>query len=184
MKTGFTLLELTIAVAIATVVLITLSSIFIAQYNLYSLSGLGADINFSVTNILRAMEKLGANASTVVSTRVFGQTNFVSNESTLILALPAIDQNNNPLTSSDFMVIFRDTNDNKKLYLQIDADATSSRHDLTKLLSNLTDALQFSYNKSNPADATVIEIFVSLKKAFKNTAKEKGGRTTIFLRNK
>lgn len=178
------MLELVVAMAIAVIVLVSLSSIFIVQYNLYSLVGLGADLNSSVTNILRTAQDLGANASTVVSRRVFGQTDFISSESTLILALPSIDQNNNPLAANDYAVIFRDPNDNKKLYLQIDADATSSRRDLTKLLSSLTNALQFSYNDTNPSKATVVETFVSLKKIFKDTAKEKSGRTTIFLRNK
>ncbi len=184
MTRGFTLLEIVVAMAIAVIILTALSSIFIVQYNLYFLGSTSVDLNSSLTATLRAMEEFGTSARAIVNTRDFGGTNFTTSNTTLVLALPSVDPGGNPLPQTDYVVFFRDPVQGQKLWMQIDADATSSRRDLTKLFSDLTNILQFSYNKSNPAEATIVEVFVSLRKVAKGNPQETSGRTSIFLRNK
>lgn len=184
MHKGFTLLEFIIVIAIGIIILGALSYIFIAQYNLYGTQEIAIDLENSLTSILRNIQKFAAGATSIVASRDFGGTIHATDADTVIFEIPSVDSVGNILSSKDYVVFYLDSTDLKKFYVQLDAAPESSRKDIIKLLTSLTDRLQFRYNKSDPVQAETVEIFVSMKKVRKDNAEEASGSTRVFLRNK
>lgn len=184
-KHGFTLIEAIVYIAIASIVLVIITQIFISQSQVYDAETSRADIELYAKQALNRMVQNSISARGVVATQVLGGATYSSSSSTLVLELQSIDANQNLISNKyDYIAFYLDPTDLTKLYMKIDADPNSSRKDTTTLLSTFVEGLNFRYNIADPALATKVEIALNLARTVRGQNRTAQSSTSIFFKNK
>lgn len=149
MKNGLSLLEVVIAMGIATVVGVLLVAIIINSSGLYTKESAklsqGQNINDALSSIREAIKA----SSGVMASYIGGSTTYTSSSTQLVLKLSSIDSSNNLISQTfDYFVYFLDQN---KLRLKTFPDPASSRKAQDQIFSTSVDSLLFQYfNSANP----------------------------------
>ncbi len=178
-------MEAIVYLAIASIVMLIITQIFISQTQVYDRETGQADIELYAKSALNALTSNSISALEVTDTHTFGGTSYASSSSTLILTLPSIDANQTMIANkSDYVVFYLSAANPAMLYMKIDADVSSSRKSTTKLLASFVEGLNFRYNVAIPTDATKVEVALNLSKVVRGVTHTTQASTAIFLKNK
>lgn len=158
-KTGFTLVEVLITVAVAIVAGTLLISIWVQNNGLYkaqtSKISTGVSLNDALTDITESIK----NSATVASNYP-AQPSVTTDTDTLVLALPSINANGYVIENVyDYVVITKDPQKPKLLRKFVYPNAQSTRPKEEKLLSNVLTNVIFNYydDNGNPVSPTNAE---------------------------
>ena len=182
---GFTLIEAIVYIAIASIVLVIITQIFISQSQVYDRETSQIDIDLYAKQTLNRIVSNSISALGVANTQVISGVTYTSSSSTLILKLQSIDANQNLISNKyDFIVFYLDPADQTKLYMKMDADLSSNRQDASALLATFVESLNFRYNMAIPMDATKVDIALNLSRTVRGKKHTAQSSTAIFFKNK
>lgn len=185
---GITLLEMLIAMGIASVVGILLLAIIVNSAGLYTKESTKLSQGVSSNDALSQIRETIKESSGVLASYTVSGTTYTSGSSQIVLKLASIDSSNNLISSTfDYFVFFSDTN---KLRLKTYPDASSARKAQDQIFSTSLDLLNFKYyNLANPplevtpASALKVKITLSLKQKNGNVTESKIATSEALLRN-
>ncbi len=184
-KSGFTLIEAIVYIAIASIVLVIITQIFILQSQVYDTETSRTNIELYAKQAINRIVQNSISARGVVDTQILSGTTYVSSSSTLVLELQSIDANQNLISNKyDYIAFYLNPTDQTKLYMKIDADPGSSRKDTIALLSTFVESLNFRYNVANPINATKVEIALNLARTLRGQNRTAQASTSIFFKKK
>ncbi len=180
-QTGFTLIELLISLTIFVLVMLALfslydnySGIFGSQQALFNIAG-------SASAAMTELQQTTMQADLVVGSHVFANGAYNSGVSTLILELPAMDEEDHePLGTWDYVVFYVTDG---KLYKLTEAAASSSRTSNLKQLSDTVFALTFTYDNVDPTQATKIDFNITTQARSRHQTLNYHLQQQVYLRN-
>jgi prepilin-type N-terminal cleavage/methylation domain-containing protein len=190
-QAGFTLVELIMAISLTAIVGVVLLTILIQNNGLFinetTKISHGLSSNAATTEISDTIRSATAIVNVCPSPTC--TTTYSSSNSTLVVAVPAIDASNNAVNNIyDYIVITADSTNSKVLKKIIYVDPSSTRKSSNKMLANNLSLLQFYYlDQSNKvvsaSSATKINYVINFTQqvGVKNQVSSSSGQ--INLRN-
>lgn len=162
---GFTLLELTVSVAVSTVIMLVLGGIFLAQGRFFDIQGALSETQI---NSFRAIDTVGLYASSakdVVAGRTINSQAYTSGTSTVILELSSINASGAIIANTyDYIALGQNPTNSSQFIFDIDSATGSSRLDGKFVKGLLVDKVIFRYNTVSPSAATVLDLFIQTTK--------------------
>lgn len=187
---GLSLPELIIGIAIAGVAGTLLVSLLISSNNVFFNQSVKVSQGLSLNQARLEITDLIESASGIASQYPpSGTAEFTTNGNTLILKIPAIDQNGNILNSVfDYAVIYKDPANPKILRKQILVDGASLRKSENKVLSTSLSELKFVYYDINnspvpSAEAVRVNFTINLSENVALSENESSASGTVNLKN-
>lgn len=166
MKRGLTLVEVLIAMGIATIVGGLLLVIMVNSAGLFYKQSSKVEQGLGINDALGKIRESVKQASSVASSYTSGSTTYTSGASQLVLKVPAIDSAGNIISDTfDHYVFYKDE---AKLRFKIFPDLTSIRKSADQIFSTNADSLLFQYYDSlssevTPSSAVKVKITLSLR---------------------
>lgn len=169
---GLTLVEVLIAVGIATIVSALLVVIMVNSAGLFyqesSKLTAGLNINDALSKIRSSIKE----SSAVVSSYTSGLTSYTTGATQIVLKIPSVDSLGNIISDTfDYSIFFLDQT---KLRFKLFPDAQSSRKPQDQIFSTSVDSLSFKYfdSQNPPSEVTPTSAF---KVRISLTLKQKNG---------
>ena len=181
MKKAFTLVELLLVIAILAIISTILTAVIVRYNFFYQRQQL--DITASIDNRL-ILDDMAANArqgvNIVADLTVDGNT-FTTSATTLILALPTIDQFEQTIFGvSDYVLYYQDSTDPKLLRKLIVPDTQSKRPAASQILTSNLKTIDFAYNNADPQQAQVLTVILETSKT--EAGQERIAKDTIQVK--
>lgn len=162
---GVTMLELTVAVAIGSVMFLIIGMIFLAQGQYFAIEDAIAETQVNAFQALDAAGELIPTAYRVVGSRTINGVAYATSDSLAIVQLPGIDSNGAVLTTIwDYAAVGQDPSDASKFIVNIEAGAGSVRTSGKYVKALLVDKAIFRYNNASTTSATAIDVYVRMRK--------------------
>lgn len=169
---GLTLIEVLVAMGIATVAGVLLVVIIVNSARLFTKQSSNVQSGLNLNDALSKIRSTIKDASAVVPSYVGGHTTYTTGALQLILKVPSIDSSNNIIANTyDFFIFYLDQ---KILRFKTFPDAQSSRKAFDQIFSVNVDNLEFKYFNSvtppeevTPGVATKVRVSLTLQQ---NTA--------------
>lgn len=171
-KKGLSIVELLIAIMLLALIMAAVSSIFsvaLKNYRVsFSQSTLQREVNLSIDSITRRVKQSVEIPETLPE--ALGDTE--KSSTVLILALPAIDDNENFIYNGDtlekdYYIYYLD---GSGLHKSVSANPLSSRNDSDNLILSEISNLTFSYTPNSPgAEITKVDISVTVSRTVSKT---------------
>ncbi|NQU83981.1 MAG: prepilin-type N-terminal cleavage/methylation domain-containing protein [Parcubacteria group bacterium] len=182
---GFTILEMTIVVLISSIALFIVSTLFIAQLQLYRSESLFSEVreqNLLTQNIItRTIEE----SFNVVVNATINSEDYDSDADTIILQLPSIDADQNTIAGSyDYMAFERDGTDPTKIISNTEIDLASTRPAGKKTITQFVNSLNFGYNDAIGGNIDLVEITIITQKEVGEFSRESKTFKAVKLKNK
>lgn len=190
---GFTILETVIAIGILGVVSLAILQIYISTQTTFYVqearTSLQSDTRYSLDRINSWIKQ----SSSVISTYTASDdTVYNTDENELILKVPSVDANSNVINNKfDYLVFFPDTTDSTLLQQITYPDATSSRDNNTKIISDHLSSVAFVYYNSSGnqimtgyEDSVIIKTNISTEEVVRGNTLQVQLNTESKLRNK
>lgn len=183
---GFTLIELTIVIAILAVITLIIGNLLLSHFRLFNNVKQLVDISSSNKLALDELIAQIREGESIVSTctNCAGDT---TSSTVLVLQIWPLDTNEEPFEPTagyDYVVYKRDPTDTNKLIKKIIADGTSSRSNSTKIMATDITALTFAYNNATPSLANEITVNVSNTLTVAGKTQSVSQSVKAVLRNK
>ncbi len=157
-KTGFTLIEMLVVVALSATIMLALSVLF---YNFYNLSGYqeaSIQSTGSVNTVMRGAESLVLPADAILESHDFSGTLYNSTPSSLVIEIPSTTISGDDVPNTyDYAVIYVVGTD---VYRLLETSQQSARIPGMKLLGTSITSLTFSYNADTYASSTAVTLGV------------------------
>lgn len=185
---GLSLIEVLVAMGIATVAGVLLVAVIVNSTGVFSLQSskiqTGLNINDSLMQIRDAIKQ----ASGIAANLTEGSVTYTTGSDQLILKVVSIDSSNNIIENTfDYFVFLQDQN---VLRFKIFPDAQSSRKSADKILSVSLDSVLFQYFNSGippsevlPAEAAKIRVSLKLKQKVGQSFETSTATSEANLRN-
>lgn len=165
---GLTLIEVLVAMGIATVVATLLLVIMVNSASLSSNQSSKVQAGLNINDSLSVVRGTIKQASAVAASYVDGPTTYTSGTSQIVLKVTSRDPSGNIIADVyDYFVFFLDQ---KFLRFKTFPDSSSSRSPEDRIFSNIVDSLNFQYFNSAtppvevlPVNATKIRVTLTLK---------------------
>jgi prepilin-type N-terminal cleavage/methylation domain-containing protein len=155
-QAGFTLMEIIVVLALMTILLIGLLSLYDWHAKIYSLEQGDIRATSSARTALNNMSLYLAQATSVMSFRAVNGVTYTSDADTMVIEMPTLGSTGNYIANTyDYVVYYID---NGKLYELDDFDASSVRPETTKQLAEGVQTFILTYNDDDPTLATTVEI--------------------------
>jgi len=183
-NSGFTLLEIVIALAIFVIIALVIASAFVSHYRLFNFSSVQSDLKSQSISILDRISRVANESSAIAASHDFGSLTLTSTSTTIVFQLPAKDASGNIILSTYDYIAFNKSTTSTILYEYVDAAAGSIRKTAGKTLSTIVANVIFRYNSSVAANSTNAEALLTLVKTLSGQEKSYTNSTTIYLRNK
>lgn len=170
---GLTLVEVLVAMGIATFVGSLLIAVIVSSAGLYSNQSTKVQEGLKINDVLSSLRSNIKQASTVISQYTQDLTTYTSGTSQLVLKVPSNDSLGNLIDNTfDYFVFFLDQS---YLHYKIVPNALSSRKAIDQILG-LVDNLNFQYFNLNnppqevaPSSASKVRITLTLKQDIATT---------------
>lgn len=164
-KQGFTIIEMTVVVLIATIVLIIIGSMFVAQWQLYRSQSAISEIQNQNRIAQNIISKTIQISTGIVASSTINSESYYSDIDTIILQVPSVDSSQNIITGSyDYIVFEQDSTDPTKLISNTEASLLSARTSEKKTIAQFVSSLNFEYNESIITNSTVVGILITTQK--------------------
>lgn len=185
---GLSLIEVLVAMGIATVAGVLLVAVIVNSTGVFSLQSskiqTGLNINDSLMQIRDAIKQ----ASGIAANLTEGSVTYTTGSDQLILKVVSIDSSNNIIENTfDYFVFLQDQN---VLRFKIFPDAQSSRKSAENILSVSLDSVLFQYFNSGippsevfPAEAAKIRVSLKLKQKVGQSFETNTATSEANLRN-
>lgn len=185
---GLTLVEILIAMAIATIVGLLLVVIMVNSAGLFykqsSKLQEGLNINDALSKIRGSIKQ----SSGIVASYISGGTTYTSSATQIVLKVPAIDNVGNIIADTfDYIIFYQEQS---QLRYKLFPDAASSRQSQDQIFSTSVDSLTFKYldfqnppNEVSPTSAIKVRIILSLKQKNGQTLETNTATSEANLRN-
>lgn len=181
---GMSLVEAIITIGITAVLSVVISSIFIADFNLSQNQLSRIDAEGGAISAIRTLGELTRGATGVMTNWTVNGVERTSDADQLVLRLPSLDIDGNPTGSErDYIAIYRDTADPKKIVTDLQPATLSARNAGVRLLTGHNDELVFSYNNVDPSLANRISVFIVNSTTPPHAVVISKAWTSIFMRN-
>jgi prepilin-type N-terminal cleavage/methylation domain-containing protein len=148
---GFTLLEVLIALALALIIFSAMTTIYIRYGSYFASQTAAVSVGETAAISLNELSELVPQADTVVSSRTFSGTTYTTGATTLILELPSVSSTGDVIASTYDYVVFYVKNG--ILYRTMEIGSGSIRHAGTKLLTDKLGAVSFIYDNADVTQA-------------------------------
>jgi prepilin-type N-terminal cleavage/methylation domain-containing protein len=181
-KRGFSAIEVIIVVALSTIVMSAIYSIYLTYNSTYLVQNASIAASESAAFFMNDFAEIGRQSSAIVSTRTFSGVSYSTGSTTLILEVPAIDSNSNVLPNTYDYAVFYSTS--TSVYRIFEANALSYRASTTKKYSDIVSNLTFTYNNGTPSLATSTAADITSKTQVKLNTIQTRLKHQIYLRNK
>lgn len=154
MKSGFTLIEVAITVALFVVLALGVEQLYVAYSRIVNVQTASIGVALGASAIMDAVKNAGLQADHVVASHAFAGTTYASGTSTVVFELPSVDASGSIIGSTfDYVGIYAT---GTSAYRVTDAAAGSVRPSGTKLLTSFLSSLSFTYDSSSfPSVASV-----------------------------
>lgn len=185
---GFTLVEILIAAGIALIVGIILSSILVNNNGVYYKQSAIVNEGLSLNDTISTINKNIMQALAIASSYPEVSPTFTSNTETLILKLSAFNNEEIIKDVYDYIIIYKDSTNQKVLKLQIFPGLGSERVASIFVLTNILQDLVFSYldkdgNPISPATATSIGVKLTVLSKTGSIDSSRSSSSVTNLRN-
>ncbi|HTM68968.1 MAG TPA: prepilin-type N-terminal cleavage/methylation domain-containing protein [Candidatus Binatia bacterium] len=181
---GFTLIEMMVSLAVMTVMLIIVTQIFIADYDIVQRQIARTDVDTGTSLAVRTISQLARGAIAVLGTQTVNGTSYTSSSSVLVLKMPSVSSSGAVLANTyDYVAFARDGSDPTKLYADVQAASGSVRISLRRLLSPDVSLLTFRYNASDITKATRVETYLVDVATSRGSTLTSKAWTALFFRN-
>lgn len=185
---GFTLIEILIVVSIAVVVGILLVGILINNTGVTNKETSIVTQGLNINDAVREIETYGRQAIAVASGYPEVSPTYVTNTATLVLKIPAINDQGIISDTYDFVVITKDNSNSKLLKEYIFPDTSSTRGNKNTILTNLLSSVVFEYLDSNDlpvAVSSAVKIKATINVLSKTSGSDqlRSATVVISLRN-
>lgn len=180
-KKGFTVLELTIAMALLAILSVIIATIVIRSGIIFEKQTGSVEVGLSNRFVLDDIAQQVRTAKLVESNFTGDGQNFTTGTDTLILKLPSIDNSGAAIANTfDRVVYYLNAGKiNKKVF----PDAASSRKKITQILTTTTKTLKFAYNNSNVASTSAVTVDLTTIKKLPSGDRENSDKIEAVLRN-
>jgi len=164
---GLTLIEILVAMGIATVVGVLLVVIIVNSAGIFTQQSSKVQEGLNINDALAAVRGSIKQASAVAVSYTNGLTTYTTGSNQLVLKVASIDSSGNIIDSSyDYFVFFQDQS---YLRFKIFPDPSSARKQGDQIFSNAVNSLNFQYFNSalppvevSPASAAKISVTLTL----------------------
>lgn len=178
---GFTLVETVIVLGLLAIVMLGILFIFGGFNNVYNQQQAFINTSRSGSLAVNEVQNYVFQADLVVSSKIISGTTYTTNSTTLVLELPSINSTGDIITGKfDYVVFYLN---GTSLYRLASPDAASSRTSGTRLLSNVVSSLSFTYDNSNLALATKIDMDLRTQAVGGGQTVTNRLRQQMYLRN-
>lgn len=185
---GLTLVEILVAMGIATVVGGLLLAITVNSIGVYSNQSSKVQGGLNINDALLQIRSSIKNASAVADSYTSGSTTYTTGSNQLVLTALSVDSSGNIISNmSDYFVFFQDQ---KLLRYKIFPNVGSSRKPVDRIFSTYVDTLNFKYfNSANPpvevspVGATKVKVILTLKQKVGTKDDIQTGESEVNLRN-
>ncbi len=180
-QTGFTLIELLIVLAISSVLLIGLMTLFDWHNKVFVFEQADVKATGSARNSLNNMTEYIAQGTFVMAWRTVNGTTYTTDNDTLVLELPSLSNTGNFIAGSyDYVVFYLS---NGSLYQVTDFNASSTRTKTDKKLAENVQTFSLTYDTVDPTQASTIAIDLQTSEPARGTTVSAHVTDTILLRN-
>lgn len=180
-KRGTTLIEALVLISVSTIALLALVNLFLIFNSLYGYQQAFMAAAGSSGASMNALEAAILPANQVVTSRDFSGATYTSAETSLVLELPAIDDDGDIIDGAkDYIAFYTDA---AAFYRLIEADVASARTSGLKKLSGTLSSLSFTYDTPDVTQALSVAVDLQTEAAFKGQAVESRLTGQWYLRN-
>lgn len=187
-RQGFTLMEVVIIAGIAVIVGTLLVGILVNNTGVINKESSIVRQGLNINDALGEIETYGRQAVSIVSGYPEVSPTYITGETTLVLKIPAI--NNQGIISDvyDFVIITKDTVNAKFLKEYIFPDTESIREEKNAVLTNLLDSVVFEYLDNNdlpvaPSSAVKVKATINVLSKTSGLDQVRSATVVISLRN-
>lgn len=185
---GFTLMEIIIVAGIAVIIGTLLVGILINNTGVIDKESSMVTQGLNINDALREIETYGRQAVSVVNGYPEVSPIYITGITTLVLKIPAINNQGIINDVYDFVVITKDNSNPKLLKEYIFPNAESIREDKNTILTNLLSSVAFEYldsNGSSVAASSAVKIKATINVLSKTSSNDQSRSATmvISLRN-
>jgi type II secretory pathway component PulJ len=178
---GFTLIEVTIVIALFIIILLALMQFFVSYNTRFALDQAQVATASSAGTAMASLAEDVRVADDIVATHTFSGTTYTTGTNVLVLELPSIDSTGTVITTtSDYIAYYLS---NGMIYRVIAADAGSARHSGTKELSDSGNSLSFTYSNADPTLASSVVVDIVTSKVNRGETIQTHLTNTLHLRN-
>jgi len=183
---GFSIIEISIAVIIISILSIIIAKIFIAHSDLSSREQTSWEIQFNNSLAQTKIKDSILEATKVMMTKTINATSYTSGANTLILELPSIDTAGDIISEKyDYTVFYLNPSDETQLLTSLEADGASSRTSSSdRTIAHFIAGIIFRYNAPQIKNTTLVSIFLKNSKTRGKLTQNFSSTTSVRLYNK
>jgi hypothetical protein len=181
MTKAFTLIETVIIIAITTMMMLAIVTLYINFNSLYTYQQTFVATTRAAGGAVNAIGAVTLPADQVLVSHAFYSGTISSGMTALALELPSIDSSGNILVGKHDYIGFYLTGTD--LYQRIEADTTSARTSSTKRVAALVNALSFTYDNVDFTKVTNVAVDIVTQLNTKNGPVQTHLHEQFYLRN-
>lgn len=183
-RKGITIVEIIIVTSLVALISIVVLEVFTTHNRLYRNSFSQSQVQNNNLIAMSQITQVINQSSRVLVSQVINGNNYLTDNKTLALELPAFDAAGNQLVGFDYAAVYSDPLDPKKLMLIVQAAANSRRPTATKLLTNLLETVNFKYNSPEIVSANAVTVYLKIQEIVSGITNEATATSTVYLQNK
>lgn len=170
-RRGLSLVEVVNSIAASTIVIIVTTGVFLLLLRTYFLYSARTVLTTEASTVVQRYSDLVQGAVEVeASASVLGAT-YTTDKDTLVLRVNAVDASAETIIGAyDHIVLTIDEGNATRMLEVVDADAQSTRSDVTKTLSGNVYDLTFTYENSAPSTTAAVFASLTLKENVQTTS--------------
>lgn len=178
----FSLAETVIATAVLIYILVALMVLYGNYSKSFSNQQTRIALGNSAREAVKELQSAALQADQIMDSHIFSGTIYTTDESTVVLEIPSIDESRNIVDGKYDYTVFYLTG--KNFYRLIEADAASSRPSSFNKISDVVSTLAFTYNNLDLSQADKIETDIDMQKISGGQNVSYELHQEIYLRNK
>jgi len=180
-KRGFTVLELTIAIAILAILSLIIATIIIRSGIIFEKQQGNVETGLANRFVLDEISQNVRAAKQVEESFISGPDNYTTGTATLILKIPAINAAGETISGVFDRVVFY--KDSEKIIKKVYPDSQSTRKQISQILTITTRTLNFSYNNADVTAASAVTVDLTTVKKLPSGERVNSDKIEVVLRN-